>query len=370
MAGARATVYLALALFAAGILFDLPPLYVPAIALVALVGGALVWVEAAARGARLRVLPGPPTVEEGAPYLLGLQVDWGRVPPPGGELGHPALERPIAVGPGAPPEVVAELRFDRWGPRKVEPPSLAVRDPLSLHQRSVSGDSGGAVLVLPRVEPLRSPGEGNGGERGLRPGQIGAGTDGRSARPLDPEIDGLRPWQQGSPASRIHWPSVARTGEMLERNLTGGGDSSPLVVLDRADREEPDAVVLAVRAAASLCVHLARIGGCSLLLPGESRLLAVDRELRSWPRVHARLARVDPERPGPAYPPSGASAIFWVSPGGGLAAGTRRTGPDDGWLVTPVAVPDTRALFEVAGCRGYPLASARRALAAARAEAA
>jgi uncharacterized protein (DUF58 family) len=362
MAGARRTLYLALALLAAAALFALPSLYVPAIALALLAGGSIAWVEAAARGLRVGYRPGPTTVEEGDSYPLRLRVRWGRPPPPGGEISHPGLRRPLAIGPGAPGNVAAELRFARWGPRELEPPVLSIHDPLRLHQRQVAGGAGRKLLVLPRVEPLTAPANGDGGDPAVGRRTLGTGAGGRAAPAFDPEIDGLRPWRPGTPASRIHWPSVARAGELLERNLVGGADSSPLVVLDRSQPADDEALVKAVRAAASLCLHLGRAGGCSLLLPGESRALAIDPELRSWPRVHARLAMIDPERPGPVYPPPEARTIFWVAPAGGLGGrGARPGGWGDGYLVTPSALPDARPAFEVAGCRGYRLGAIARA---------
>jgi uncharacterized protein (DUF58 family) len=366
MAGARPTAYLSLVLLATAALFDLPTLYVPAITLGLVALGTLAWVEVAARGARMRSFPGPPTIEEARPYPLRLKVEWGRVPPPAGELSHPALRDPFPVGPGSHPELVAELRFSRWGPQEIDPATLSVHDPLRLHRRVVEGRPGPRVLVLPRIEPVLAPAEGNGGAPGLSSGRVGTRAGGRAGQPIEPEIDGLRPWSQGTPASRIHWPSLARTGELMERGLTGGGDSSPLVVLDRSRGADSESLLRTVRAAASLCLHLARAGGCSLLLPGESRVLAIDRGLRSWPQVHARLALVDPELPVPADPPSGGTMIFWVSPAGAMGPGelgqnTHRAG----YLVTPAEVPGVLSAFQVAGCRGYPLASATRALAVA-----
>jgi uncharacterized protein (DUF58 family) len=366
VAGARHTTYLSLALLATAALFDLPTLYVPAIALGLLLLGTLAWVEVAARGARMRMFGGPPTIEEGRPYPLRLRVDWGRVPPPAGELSHPGFQDPVPVGPGSLPEIVAELRFSRWGPREIAPATVLVHDPLHLHRRVVEGAPGQRVLVLPRTEPVLAPAEGSGGAPGLSSGGVGTRASGRAGQPIEPEIDGLRPWRQGTPASRIHWPSLARTGELLERGLTGGGDSSPLVVLDRCRGADPESLLRAVRGAASLCLHLARAGGCSLLLPGESRVLAIDRGLRSWPQVHARLALVVPGRPLRADPPPGATTIFWVSPLGGAEAGEwGRNGHRDGYLVTAAEIPGVLPAFRVAGCRGYPLASASRALTAA-----
>lgn len=362
--GARATVRLSLALVATAALFDLPTLYVPGIALALLVLGAVAWVEAAARGARVGAVPGPATIEEGKPYPLRLRIDWGPAPPPGGELRHPALRDPLPVGRAGPTEIVAELRFDRWGPREIDPATLSIEDPLHLHRRVVKSDAGLRVLVLPRVEPVLAPAEGNGGGRGLRSGTVDDLARGRGGQPIEPEIDGLRPWREGSPASRIHWPCLARTGELMERSLSGGGDSSPLVVLDGGGGTDHELLLKAVRAAASLCLHLARAGGCSLLLPGAGRVLGIDRGLRSWPQAHARLALVDPERPLPAHPPPGATSIFWVTTVGDVdTGGVRADGHRDGYLVTPVTIPGTQPAFQVAGCRGYPSAAATRALA-------
>src|SRR5918995_3409298 len=146
MAGARLTLYLALALLAAAALFALPSLYVPAIALAVLAAGSIAWVRAAARNLRLGCRPGPTTVEEGEPYPLRLRLEWGRPPPPSGEISHPGLPRPLAIGPRAPRELAADVRFPRWGPRELEPLVLSVRDPLSLHQRQVRAGAGQSVL--------------------------------------------------------------------------------------------------------------------------------------------------------------------------------------------------------------------------------
>src|SRR6266511_3681098 len=117
MAGARLTLYLALALLATAALFALPSLYVPAIGLALLAGGSIAWVEAAARKLRLDYQAGPSTVQEGEPYPLRLRLEWGRPPPPSGEISHPGLGRALAIGPGAPRELAANLRFPRWGPQ-------------------------------------------------------------------------------------------------------------------------------------------------------------------------------------------------------------------------------------------------------------
>ena len=55
----------------------------------------------------------------------------------------------------------------------------------------------------------------------------------------------------------------------------------------------------AVRAAASLAVHLARAGGCALLIPGDRRPATMDPGLVGWAHLHARLALVEGGSPPP-----------------------------------------------------------------------
>ena len=114
--------------------------------------------------------------------------------------------------------------------------------------------------MLPRVEPVTAPGSGGAGAGaqaglGAQPSLSGRRLDASAA---ELEIDGLRAYREGAPASRIHWPSVARTGEMLERRLVAELDSAPLIVMDPSAPASEEALDKAVRAAASLCVWLAR----------------------------------------------------------------------------------------------------------------
>jgi hypothetical protein len=123
----------------------------------------------------------------------------------------------------------------------------------------------------------------------------------------------------------------------------------------------------AVRAAASLTVHLSRAGGCALLLPGDRRPVVIEPTLGGWPHAHARLALVD----GSMRPSLGALAgrrgpVLYVAarsihrppralanaPGGGRI------------LVIPGALAGRRPSFSVAGCHGYELSGARAAHAA------
>ena len=363
------TALLGVALCLAGATFDSASLYVPGVGLLALAVGAVGWVLLAAQGATITRTPGPHTVVEEEPYPLRIEVRSGLAPPPGGELLEPLLGWPVPIAGRWSRRLRINVRFARRGRRLLEPAILVIRDPLRLFSRELTATGGEEVLILPRVEPVLAPGSGGAGA-GAR-GGLGA-APGLSGRRLDAsiaelEIDGLRPYRDGAPASRIHWPTVARTGEMLERRLVAELDSAPLIVLDPSSPQSEEALDMAVRAAASLCVWLAREGGCSILLPGDRRPIEVSHELGRWHAVHMRLALVE-EGPGPPASTLGprGGAVVWVT-GADLRAAPRtleRVPAGARYVVTPGPLPGARPAFEVAGCTGCLLERVRGSVAA------
>jgi uncharacterized protein (DUF58 family) len=364
--GARSTLKLAAAFVVAGLLFDSPALLVPGIGLALLVAGAFAWVEAAARATRLEREPGPSTVVEDEPYPLRIRLRCGAVPPRG-QLTDPLLDDPIPIGASTSRrvrQISHSISFERRGRRHLDPATLVVRDPLRLHSREVRSADGGELLVLPRIEPVLAPDGGGGSGAAGQAGELGegAGVPPLEARAIDFEIDGLRPYRQGNPASRIHWPAVARTGELLERRLVAGGDQTPLIVLDSENPDDDDSLDMAVRAAASLCVHVARTtGGSALLLSGERRPLPIDAELRSWPVAHGRLAVVEANCGSPPVARSGhTGAIVWVSGRGGRPPRSARGPAAISYLVSPRPLPGVPVRFTVAGCYGQPLVATSR----------
>jgi hypothetical protein len=145
----------------------------------------------------------------------------------------------------------------------------------------------------------------------------------------------------------------------MERRLLADTDTQPLVVLDPTRAESEAALDMAVRAAASLCVQLARAGGCSLFLPGDRRAADVGPDLGNWPSLHARLALVDAASGAPAARlEARRGAIFWVSPSHGLPRALERIHAER-YLVSP-AGRRGRAVFTVAGCTGVALGRAAR----------
>jgi uncharacterized protein (DUF58 family) len=351
-----------LALILVAGLFDAEPLYVPGLALPALALAAWAWVRAAARGASISRRLAATRVQEDEPLLVEIEVRAGAVPPPAGEVRDTLLSQPAHLARARRlTRVRIEARFTRRGRRRLAPPELLVSDPLGLATVAVAARGGPQeILVLPRLEPLLVA-------RG-RGGRMGDGTARRGGAEAD--LDGLRVHRPGTPASRIAWPVYARSGELHERRLQSGGDTRPLVVLDLAAPARPQDADAAVRAAASIAVHLAERGGCSLLLPRERRPVALDPGLRGWPAVHARLALAEEgARPAPSGLTGRSGAVIWVAarrlgePPRGLAQATRATRV----VVIPGMAEGRSPLFTVAGCSAWEIGSAAPAQARAKA---
>jgi len=369
MRPAAATALIGFLLTLTAATFDAEPLYVPGVGLLVLAGAAALWVVQSARGVRVqRTVATRRTIEE-QPVVIDLVVSSGRLPVPSGYIEDDLLPAPAAMVSGRRrTEIHISARFARRGRKVLPPPRIVVNDPLGLATRVVTADEPAELLVLPRLEKVVTPpGEGDG--TGL------AARRGRPSIAAEVDLDGLRPYRPGAAASRIFWPGLARGGELMERRLRSDGDTRPLVVLDPRRPARDEDLDAAVRAAASLCVHLARAGGCGLLLPGDRRPTVLESSLIGWPHLHVRLALVD-DRTGPnvaglasrrgpllyvaAHQPSRAPRALGHAVGGGRylivpggeglperAAGERRAG-------------GRRAVFTVAGCTGYELSGSRR----------
>ncbi|MCP9491155.1 MAG: DUF58 domain-containing protein [Solirubrobacteraceae bacterium MAG38_C4-C5] len=303
-------------------------------------------------------------VVEGEALAVDLDVRCGRLPLPPGRVRDPVLglDEPLPAG-RARARLRTQVRFTRRGRRRLGPVRVAVRDPLGLAAREleVADSAGEEVLVLPGVHPVVSTREGAHGKRRRRAGARNA--DAAAAT----DLDGVGALQEGTPASRIFWPSVARGGAPLERRMVAEGDGRPLVVLDPRGGDE-EAVDAAVRATASLAVALARAGGCAVLLPGDRRPTLLEPSLSAWPHLHARLAVVGAiagPRPGAAAGRGGTIIHVAARPPARppRAAGAGRSAPARLLVIPgtppPAAPPGARGAFTVAGCTGYDLTARR-----------
>ena len=272
----------------------------------------------------------------------------GRLPLPPGWIDEPLLPEPVRLTAGrSRARVRAEVTFARRGRRLLAPPALVLRDPFGLAQRVVTGPQADEVLVLPRVLPVRATAGGGEG--------VAAHARAALVAAAETEIDGLREHREGSPASRIHWPTVARGAGLMERKLISEADSRPLVVLDPRAPASQDALDAAVRAAASLTVHFARKTGCGLVLPGDRRAVTIDPDLLAWPQAHVRLALME-DTTGPALSAAQNRRGLVVFVAARIVdrppRGLGRT-PGGCLIVVPGAIAGRSAVLEVAGCQGF-----------------
>jgi uncharacterized protein (DUF58 family) len=358
-----------LALILVALLFDAAPLFVPGIAITLLGVVAPLWVALAAHGASIeRTLESQRVIEE-EPIEATIEVRRGHWGLPGAAVVDPLAGESVSIrtsmsmvsgSTSASIRIVAS--FPRRGVRRIDPPTLIVSDALELARIVRQSPSPAQeLLVLPRTERVKwVPGAGEKWRRAT------------GAAPLEPfgatEVDGLRPYRQGTPASRIHWPALARGAGLLERRLRADTESRPLVVLDARCDGPLELLDAAVRAAASLVLELGRTSGCGLLLPGEFRPLEVDPDLIAWPVAHTKLALVE-GGPGTRAPGLArgarssqvlyvAAASHAVLPTGLTGAGVRAA-----IVVVPKALvtqPRSRVSFEVAGCVGVVVTAGRR----------
>jgi uncharacterized protein (DUF58 family) len=349
--------------------FDTSELFVPGIALVAV--GVLIppWIWLASLSTSVtRSLEAERVVEDQA-LEARIEVRGGPLGVPGGEIVDPLAGGSIVLSGfmfaplrGRTADVRVVARFARRGPRTLEPPALSVRDPLGVMRivrRARMAPQ--TVLVLPRIERPRLSRENPGNRFEQHPGT--AVMEALAAV----DVDGLRPYRPGTPASRISWPALARGAGLLERRMQLERDSGPLVVLDARASGHPERVDAAVRAAASLTYELARYTGCELLLPGDRRPARIDTDLAAWEAAHVRLALVEggPNAPPPslAARPRGGLIFYVAAQRDQLPSQLLRGGHSGAVLVLPLEIssPVRRPpWFEVSGCAGYPLAAGGR----------
>ena len=365
MPGALTAASLGIALILTGLGFGTPSLLVPGVGLLGLGGVAFVWVELATPRRLLRA-KGPTRIVEGEPFELRIEALGARLPPPTAELTDPVLRKPLTLGPRWKGKVDTTVWIRGRGRRRLEPARLEIRDPLGLRVRSVESEDPGELLVLPRIEPVVLGGSGAGGIRASTVAGIeeGAATRQLDGRAIELEVDGLRAYREGTPASRIHWPAVARTGELIERRLISGAESAPLVALDASRPASPGALDAAVRAAGSLCVDLAGRGGCALLISGQQRAAEIEPDLRAWPALHARLATLGPSSAPPVLSRVLRSGtVFWVTAHArpSIPSALRGAGSAGRFLVAPVEGSPAGATFTVAGCAGWRIGARSRA---------
>jgi uncharacterized protein (DUF58 family) len=179
-------------------------------------------------------------VEDGVPPSLGSRAR--------GVLGE--------VRPGARGRFTYELVPRKRGRYRIGPLTVMVSDPFDLVRRRIVFDLHHDLIVYPTVEDI-------GRERPAAP-LGGAGES--STRQLfvaAEEFYTMRAYEEGDDLRRIHWPSVARTGELMIRQDEASRRSAASIFLDNRSAGlggSPEAFERAVSAAASIGALYLRTG--------------------------------------------------------------------------------------------------------------
>lgn len=191
----------------------------------------------------LGALPSPPLLlEDQAPAALG----------------GPGRFSLASLPPGRRETVVVERHPTARGRYTVGPLHARVVDPFGLAEATATLAVGEDVLVYPRVERL-----GSSGPPADRAGK-GPSAVYRLA-PAGDEFYAVREYESGDDLRKIHWQSVARTGQLMIRQDEARFYPRASVFLDaRAAAHRgfgtESSVEWAISAAASTCWHLGRLG--------------------------------------------------------------------------------------------------------------
>jgi len=301
----RAVLALGVLCWIVAVVFGSPAIYPVAAGLVLAVPLALAWVRITLR---------QPRVTRRWPHENLLERD------------DAAIELVLEREPGVPlPQVVAHERIGRLGEQEVElrpqgrgrhvgsyrlrdvprgrhrfsPVSLSIADPFGLAESALALEEQQALVVYPRLTDL---------ERLFFDG--GAGPEhGRRLllrRPVGFELHSVRDYQQGESLRRVHWPSTARRGELMVKELEDSPRDEVAVLLDG----DPAAVAgvspdssfdAAVRAAGSILLAQIRRGRrCVLALNTAGReTQAVSADGPEWQRALELLAAAEPDAQAP-----------------------------------------------------------------------
>ncbi|WP_051808310.1 DUF58 domain-containing protein [Actinoplanes subtropicus] len=311
----RALAAAGILLIAVGVALDYPE----AVALGAGAGGwcliAVGWVAIRPALRADRTVP-IPRVTEGEPVGCVLVAhNAGRRRSPELQITEEAAGRVLQLRlPTVPPGSTSRFRYDlpelKRGVYRLPPLSIDRIDPARLARGRVATGSGTTLYVHPAFHRL---------SRLADVHQFS--SDGQTTRPAGggTAFYGLRDYVTGDDRRLIHWPTSARAGHLVVREISLPDATRYLVALDtRRAAYTTDSFEEAVRIAASLSVAVVRLGGrLELMTTGGGLSLPVSTPRRNAPIAPALdlLAGAGltdttmPIRPGPTGDAFGAALI-------------------------------------------------------------
>jgi uncharacterized protein (DUF58 family) len=293
----RAVLALGVIVYAAAWVFGSRALYPVALGLLFGVALAVLWVRLAARPPLVSRQGTARDVVEGDDVRIDLQVD--------------------VTAPVAPPSLVAVERPGRLGERRVElvrvgrrrfaggyeltrvprgrhpfdALRLTVEDPFGLARAELVQGETQALVVYPRLVTL---------DRLFSQGGTHA-QEGRRLllrRPTGFDLHSVREHEEGESLRMVHWPSTARRGRLMVKELEDAPRDEIAVLLDAVD----DGFDVAVRAAGSILrAHVRHGRRCALVVNSavpEVQPVATEHD---WRRALELLACAEPDARTPAY---------------------------------------------------------------------
>jgi uncharacterized protein (DUF58 family) len=174
---------------------------------------------------------------------------------------------------------------------------IELRDPLGLESRSRPLGTAISAVVYPRLVELES----------LFSDAGRFGSDGRRLllrRPAGFDLHSVRDYEQGESLRRVHWPTTARRGHLMVKELEESPRDSVVVVLDcdpagQAGSPPDSSFDEATRAAGSILrVHASRSRRVVLVTTGkDAGTVAPGRQNDDFQVVLGRLAEAEPDAP-------------------------------------------------------------------------
>ncbi|HZD24045.1 MAG TPA: DUF58 domain-containing protein, partial [Acidimicrobiia bacterium] len=177
------------------------------------------------------------------------------------------------IEPGSAVSTTYRVMCRPRGVYRIGPAHAVSSDPLALAELPADDGPEDHLVVYPTVEPLT----GFPLVRGQDPSMA-------ASRPEHAQRGGedfytLREYQRGDDLRRIHWPSSAKTDQLMIRQLETPWQSRALVLLDVRPSvyESAEAFETAVSGAASVVTHLVRSGFDADLWAGDPNMMDASR---------------------------------------------------------------------------------------------
>ncbi|MEM7094360.1 MAG: DUF58 domain-containing protein [Actinomycetota bacterium] len=294
-----ATVGFAVLCLAAGRLFGLFELYIVAAAALALVVGAIAWVVINWRGLTADRAVTPARLHVGSQSVVTLALSNRRIiPTPVARItdevnGVPRADAQVPpLGRRQATRASYRVPAERRGLVALGPMRTTVTDPFALASSRRISAPDTSVLVLPAYDDISPPPQPSGSiaHRADRsPGRIGAHGD---------EFSSLRDYVVGDDLRKVHWPSTARSGDLVVRTEHVPEHGDTLVLLDVRAQAAAEATFERMVSAATSVVLACQRRGDTLRFKttGGEDMTAEDDA--GFDRILDRLALISPVASG------------------------------------------------------------------------